>query len=428
METSQLPRVVIVGAGFAGLTAARKLRRAAVHLTVIDRQNHHLFQPLLYQVATAGLAPNEIANPIRAIIGRDENVDVMMGAVTDFSLPSREVILGDRRVPYDYLIIATGVQTSYFGQKEWSRHTVGLKTIDDALRIRREILLAYEKAEVEQDPARRSALLTTVVVGGGPTGVEMAGAIAELAKNIMEPEFRRLQAKESRIILVEAADRLLTMYPPKLSAKALRQLEELGVEVRVGQMVEDIAAGKITFGGETLAAANVIWAAGIEGTSLIDKLKAPQDRGRRIKVNADLTLPGDSRVFVLGDCVSLVDPKGQRVPGVAPAAMQMGGYAAKHIARRVRTGDPELSLPPFIYRDKGSMATIGRARAVAMIGRYQFSGFPAWVLWLFIHLLFLVGFHNKVFVLLDWIYNYLNYRRGARLIVLPEEEKPSTAE
>lgn len=420
MTNSSLPHVVIIGAGFGGLNCAQKLMRKPVRITIIDRQNHHLFQPLLYQVATAGLAAPEIAYPIRNIFRRRKNVSVLLGNVLDVDTQDNKVILREREISFDYLVIATGGKTTYFGHAEWKKHAPGLKTMDDAMAIRHQVLLAYERAEAESDPRRREELLTTVVVGGGPTGVEMAGALAELGKRILPPDFRQFDGRSTRILLVEAAPRVLTPYHESLSAKARRQLESLGVEVFTGTPVKDIREGQITFGDHTVRAANIIWGGGIEGTSLNRQLGVPLNKAGRLKVEPDLTLPGHPRIFGLGDAIALTDSRGVQVPGVAPAAMQMGKYVARRIAAEVAGKNPDSKS--FAYWDKGMMATIGRARAVAQVGRFRLSGFPAWLAWLFIHLLFLVGAHNKVFVFLDWIYNYLNFRRGARLIVRPDSE------
>lgn len=423
---SKLPHVVVLGAGFGGITCAQKLLSAKVRVTLIDRQNHHLFQPLLYQVATAGLAPSEIAYPVRNLFGRKKNIRVLMGTALGFDFDRKEVLLRDRKIGYDYLVIAVGGKTSYFGNDHWGKHAWGLKTIKDALSIRHRLLLSYERAENEKDSALRRKYLTTVVVGGGPTGVEMAGAVAELSKRVLAPDYSFAGNNEGKIILVEAAPRILPMFHPSLSAKAQKQLESLGVEVRVNEPVKDIREGEVVLGNEVLTAENIVWGAGVEGTSLSRSIPAPQDRAGRLLLAPDLRLPDHPEVYALGDVVALKDARDKIVPGVAPAAMQMGKYIARDIRYRL-AGNPRAGKG-FVYLDKGLMATVGRGRAIAEVGRLRISGFFAWLAWLFVHLLFLVGAHNKVFVVMDWIYNYISFGRGARLIIRPHSEADPTVE
>ena len=415
MQTSDsLPRIVVLGAGFAGLTFCQKFPRNLARVTIIDRQNHHLFQPLLYQVATATLSGPDIAQPIRSILSDHPDIEVRMSEVQSIDLKAKKVILAKGEVAYDYLVIGLGGVTSYFGRPDWAQFAPGLKSLDEALALRRETLLAYERAETEADPAARDALLTTVVVGGGPTGVEMAGALAELARTVIDEDFRHIDPKKTRVLLVEAGPRLLPMFPEALSASAKLQLEKLGVEVLVASMVKDIRKGEVELPTQTIRSANIIWAAGVAANPLTRSLGIEIDRGGRIKVQPDLSLPGYPEVLAVGDVVSLVDVNGVTVPGVAPAALQMGGYAAKLIAKELKDG--KGARAPFAYHDKGSLATIGRSSGIAKIGKLQFSGFFAWFAWLIVHLLFLVGFRSKVSVLTHWVYNYFTYKRGTRLV------------
>ena len=425
-QTERLPRIVVVGAGFAGLTFARKFPSSLAMVTVVDRQNHHLFQPLLYQVATAGLSAVDIAQPVRTIVRRKKNLEVLMAEVNGIDLVARKVrvrggvsrYIVDEELSYDYLVLAAGGRASYFGNDHWEKVAPGLKSLDDALRIRRQILLAFERAEIEPDEQRRQELMTIVVVGGGPTGVELAGTFAELARTVLVRDFDRIDPKRAKVILVEGGDRVLKSFPEDLSASAQRQLEKLGVEVRTNTRVQDIRPGEVELpGGEVLRAANVIWGAGVAATPLTAMLGVETDRGGHVKVLPDLSLPGHPEVFALGDMVSLVDKNGVMVPGVSPAAIQMGEHAVKLIARELREkrrGWAEREA--FAYWDKGSMATIGRSKAVAQLGKWHFSGFPAWLAWLFVHLVFLVGFRNRLSVFFQWVYSYLTYKRGARII------------
>jgi NADH dehydrogenase len=406
------PRVVIVGAGFGGLYAAHTLGKAPIDVTLIDRRNYHLFQPLLYQVATAGLSPADIAYPIRSIFRRHPNIDVMLGKVTGVDLDSRNVIVGDRRVPYDQLVIATGARHAYFGHDEWEAYAPGLKKIEDATEIRRRVLLAFERAEEAEDDAARRRLLTFVIVGGGPTGVEMAGAVAELAHKALGRDFRHIDPKSARIVLVEAAPRVLLSFPESLSETARSSLERLGVEVRLGKAVTACDATGVMVGDERIDSETLIWAAGVAASPAARWLGAEKDRAGRVKVNRDLTLPGRPEVFVIGDTAAAVDERGKPYPGVAPVAKQQGAYVARTILARLR-GEP---AEPFRYRDYGNLATIGRKSAVVDFGWLRLSGFLAWLLWGIVHISFLIGFRNRLVVLLEWMWAYLTFQRGARLI------------
>ena len=413
VRTSSPPRVVIVGGGFGGLYAAQALRTAPVEITVVDRFNHHVFQPLLYQVATAGLSPGEIASPIRTVLRRQQNARVILGEVTGIDVTARTVLLDDGGIPYDFLILASGARHAYFSHPEWEPLAPGLKTLEDALEIRRQVLLAFERAERETDPARRGASLTFVVVGGGPTGVELAGAIAEIACKAMARDFRAIDPRKSRVILLEAGPRLLPAFPEELSAKARRSLERICVEVRTGAPVTHIEPGAVLIGQERLPAAVVLWAAGIAPSPLGRSLGAPADRAGRVRVNPDLTIPGHPEVFVVGDLAACVDAAGRPLPGLAPVAIQQGRHAARNIRRACR-GE---RLQAFRYRGRGMLATIGRAQAVASFGRLRVSGFLAWWLWLTVHIFWLIGFRNRFVVLVDWAVAYLTWQHSARLIL-----------
>jgi NADH dehydrogenase len=407
------PMVVIVGAGFGGLAAAKALAGAPVDVTVIDRHNYHLFQPLLYQVATAGLSPSDVAQPIRGIIGRQPNTTVMLARVTAIDVGSRAVICGARRVPYDTLILATGARHAYFGKDEWEKHAPGLKKIEDATAIRRRVLLAFEEAEQEVDSAARRRLLNFVIIGGGPTGVELAGAIAELARRALARDFMHIDPRDARIVLVEGNERVLMQFPPALSAKARRQLETLGVEVRTGRPVELVDADGAVIAGERISAATVIWAAGVAASPAARWLGAERDRAGRVIVRPDLTVPGHPEIFVIGDTAHVPGPGGKPLPGVAPVAKQQG----RHVARTILARLAGRSAPSeFRYVDYGNLATIGRKAAVADFGRVRLSGFPAWLLWSVAHVWFLVGFRSRLLVALNWIWAYLTFQRGARLI------------
>jgi NADH dehydrogenase len=409
--SARVPHVVIVGGGFGGLAAARALRRAPVRVTLIDRRNHHLFQPLLYQVATAGLSPGDIAYPIRSVLRRQKNARVLLGDVTRIDRSARAVTFDGGVLPYDYLIIATGATHSYFGHDDWAGDAPGLKTVEDAVEIRRRILLAYEAAERESDPELQREWLTFVVVGAGPTGVELAGVLAEIANHTLVRDFRAIDPSMARVILVEGLDRVLVTYPTKLSERAKEQLERLGVEVRLGERVTAIDERGVLAGGERIASRTVLWAAGVQASPLALTLDSELDQAGRVRVSPELTVSGDDRVFVIGDLASL-EQDGRPLPGVAPAAIQGG----KHAARTIRADLRGAPRPRFRYRDKGSLATIGRAAAVASIGRLEFSGFFAWVAWWAVHLFFLIGFRNRILVMFGWIWSYLTFQRGARLI------------
>jgi NADH:ubiquinone reductase (H+-translocating) len=415
-------RVVIVGGGFGGLYVAKNLRRVPVPVTLVDRRNFHLFQPLLYQVATGQLSPANIAAPLRAVLKRQQNADVLLAEVRDVDVVNRKIILADGEVGYDTLIVAAGARHHYFNHPEWEKLAPGLKTIEDATDIRRRILFAFEAAERETDAQRRQAWLTFVIVGGGPTGLELAGAIGELAKHTLRGNFRHIDPASARIVLVEGTDRVLPPYPPKLSAKAAAQLERLGPKVRTGAMVVEVQPDAVTLKtGETterVPTRTVLWAAGVQGSPLGAALAKATgvklDRAGRVIVGPDLTLPGHPEIFVIGDMAACTDPAGKPLPGVAPVAMQQGRYVAGLIARRL-SGDTAAPAP-FRYHDKGSMATIGRAAAVADLGWVWLSGFLAWAAWLLIHLIFLIEFQNRLLVLMQWAWNYWTRSRSARLI------------
>ena len=410
------PRVVIIGAGFGGLSAAKALADKPFDVTVIDRHNYHLFQPLLYQVATAALSPAEIAAPIRHILNRAQNINVMLGQVSGIDTAAHEVLAEGRRVPYDSLVIATGAQHAYFGHDEWGAHAPGLKTVDDATYIRRRVLLAFEKAESEPDPAERARLLNFIIVGGGPTGVEMAGAIAELSKRALAEDFRAIDPRAARIILVEAAPRLLTPFDPKLSEEAKKSLEGLGVEVRLGAPVTALDSAGVTIGqGEAtqrIEARTVIWGAGVMASPAGAWLNAETDRVGRVKVSPDLSVPGHPDVFVIGDTALIDDELGNPLPGVAPVAKQQGNYVAALLVAR----QAGKTIAPFRYRDLGSLATIGRKRAVVQMGRFRLSGFLAWLLWCVAHIYYLIGFRNRFVVAISWLWSYVTFQRATRLI------------
>jgi len=428
-------RVVVVGAGFGGLNAARALGKAALQITVIDRKNFHTFQPLLYQVATAGLSPGEIAAPVRSILRSHKNVEVLMAEVTGFDLERRIVQTPDAEIPYDYLIIAAGATHSYFGHEDWEPLAPGLKTIEDALEIRRRVLLAFELAERQAAAGESELPLNFVVVGGGPTGVELAGTLAEISRHALAHEFRSIDPRRTHILLIEGGPRVLPTYPEDLSRSAEEQLRGLGVEVRTSAMVTLVEPGAVDIGETRLPATVVLWAAGVAASPLGKKLGAPVDRAGRVPVQADLSLPGHPEVFVIGDLAAAKDEQGKMLPGVAPVAIQEGKFVAKLIreeverlggnrnpegaaplSRSVRQGGGFDSRPAFHYWDKGSLATIGRAAAVAQFGKIHISGFIAWLSWLFVHILFLIGFRNRLLVFIQWAWSYVTYERGARLI------------
>jgi NADH dehydrogenase len=409
-----MQRVVIVGAGFGGLKAAKKLKRAPVQVTVIDRSNHHLFQPLLYQVATAGLGATDIAAPIRSVVSHQKNTEVLMDEVTGVDVAGRHVVTRQRSIPYDYLILATGARHSYFGHDEWENFAPGLKSIADARRIREKILLSFESAEVESEERVRRALLNFVIVGGGPTGVELAGSIAELAHVALASDFRHINPQATRVILVEAGPRILAGFPDDLAAKASRALANLGVEVRVNARVESISAEGAVISGQLLEARTVIWAAGVKASPAGQWLKAEVDQAGRVKVGADLTVPGHPEIFVIGDTASVLGEGGKPLPGQAPVALQQGTYVASVIATRAKGS--KTPPPPFHYLDKGNLATIGRSSAIAEMGRIHLSGFLAWCAWLLVHIYYLIGFRNRVVVMIEWAWAYFTFQRGARLI------------
>jgi NADH:ubiquinone reductase (H+-translocating) len=412
MDHKTTPRVVVVGAGFGGLTAARELAKLPVQVTVIDRTNHHTFQPLLYQVATAGISPGEIAAPIRWILRGRPNVEVLMEEVQDFDVANNMVITSVQKISYDYLLVASGATHAYFGHDEWEPYAPGLKTIEDALEIRRRVLLAFELAERRAMETGHQTALNFVIVGGGPTGVELAGTISEVTRHALAHEFHKIDPTMAHIILVEGGPRVLPSYAPDLSRSAEEQLRGLGVEVHTNAMVTDVKPGAVFMGQTKLTAAVILWAAGVAASPLGKKLGGPIDRAGRVLVNPDLTLPGHSNVFVIGDLAFLKDEAGKPLPGVAPVAMQEGKYIAHAIASDLR----HEARKPFHYFDKGSLATIGRAAAVAQFGKVHISGFLAWLSWLFVHIFFLIGFRNRIIVLIQWAWSYFTYERGARLI------------
>ena len=408
---SRRPRVVIVGAGFGGLSAAKQLARAPFDVTIIDRHNYHLFQPLLYQVATAGLSPGDIASPIRGILRRQKNAHVILAKVSGVDTFRKQVIAEGRRIPFDHLIIATGAEHAYFGH-DWSSYAPGLKTIDDATYLRRRILLAFERAEAEPDPDERRSLLNFVVVGGGPTGVEMAGAIAELAKRALASDFRSIDPRCARIILIEAGPRLLAPFDPALSEAARRSLEQLGVEVCLGTGVTDCDCSGVSLGEERLPTRTIIWAAGVKASPAAAWLGVESDRVGRVKVQSDLSVPGHPDIFVIGDAAAVAGADGKPLPGVAPVAKQQGWYVANLLMARAEG----RSLPPFHYRDFGAMATIGRKQAVAQLAALKITGLTAWLLWCVAHIYFLIGFRNRLAVATNWGWNYVTFQRGTRLI------------
>jgi NADH dehydrogenase len=416
------PRIVIIGGGFGGLAAAKALRTAVADVTLIDRTNHHVFQPLLYQVATAALAPSDIAAPIRWILRSHRNLDVVLGDVVGIDCAAKIVHLKNEAHPlrFDYLIIAAGSRHAYFGHDDWEPLAPGLKTIEDATEIRRRFLLAYENAELAEDESRRRALMTFVVVGGGPTGVELAGAFPAIAQRALKNDFRKINTADTRVILLEGGDRILPGFPPELSQRAAKDLNDLGVEVRTKSIVTKIEDDAVYVGSEKIDACTTFWAAGNAASPLGKMLGAPVDRAGRVKVERDLSVPGCKDVFVVGD-LAYFEQDGRLVPGVAPAAMQQGRHAARNIRKRLR-GD---ETKPFHYFNKGDLATIGRSRAIADFGFLQIVGFPAWWLWLFLHIMYLVGFRNRLSVMLQWAYAYITYGRGVRLITSPHVDPES---
>jgi NADH dehydrogenase len=414
-------RVVVVGGGFAGLRAARALARLQVQVTLVDRRNFHLFQPLLYQVATGALSPANIAAPIRSLLKREKNVRVLLGEATDLDAGRRVLFLSDGELAYDTLVVAAGVRHHYFGNEKWEALAPGLKTLEDAMEIRRRILLAFETAEREGDPVRRRALLTFVIVGGGPTGVELAGALAEIARHTLRGDFRAIDSSEARVFLLEAGERILPAYTPELAAKAVLALTRIGVEVRTTALVTGLSDGSVRFrhgdADETLPARTVLWAAGVKGSPLGATLAAAAgamlDRAGRVLVEPDLSLKSHPEVFVIGDLAALSDERGHPLPGVAQVAMQQGRYVARVVRARLSGASPP---PPFRYFDAGSMATIGRRAAVADLRIVRMSGTLAWLAWLFLHLMYIVQFANRLLVLIQWAWSYVTWNRSARLI------------
>lgn len=414
MENSPSPRphVVIVGAGFGGLEAAKKLGREEVRVTVIDRTNHHLFQPLLYEVATAALSPADIAAPIRGILNRFANTEVILAEVKSVNVAAKTVNIGDREIAYDYLILATGARHSYFGHDEWEKLAPGLKSLEDAVEIRRRLLLAFEYAEKIQDEAAKAAAMTFVVIGGGPTGVEMAGAIAEIARYTLAKDFRHIDPSHSRVVLVEGDQRVLSGFPEDLSISAMKQLKELGVEVRTGVHAKNLTDAGLEVGDEFIPCRLKIWAAGNAASFVGKTMGVPVDKAGRVIVNEDLTIPDHREVQVIGDVANFSHQGGKLLPGVSPVAMQEGRHAARNILAMIDGLQPRR----FRYWDKGSMATIGRNKAVADLNFIHLSGLPAWIVWLFIHIIFLVGFRSRIAVLIQWAWSYISFNKGARLI------------
>ncbi|MES2669863.1 MAG: NAD(P)/FAD-dependent oxidoreductase [Pseudomonadota bacterium] len=414
-----VPHVVVVGGGFGGLWAARALRDAPVRITLVDRGNHHLFQPLLYQVATAGLSAPNIAAPLRHILRKQKNVTVLLGEVDNVAPDAKQVRLADgRTLDYDHLLLASGATHAYFGHDDWAAHAPGLKTLDDALEIRRRILTAFERAEAEDDDAKREAWLTFAIVGGGPTGVELAGTLAEIARHTLHGEFRRVDPRKARVLLLEAGPRVLSSFPESLSEKARTQLQKLGVEVRTGVPVAAIDGEGVQLGEERIAAHTVLWAAGVAASPLARDLGVPLDRAGRVIVQPDLSVPGYPEIFIAGDLASL-QYAGKPVPGVAPAAKQMGRHVAQAIRARLQGRAPS----PFRYRDFGNLATIGRMAAVVDLHGFKFSGLLAWWFWLAAHVFFLIGFRNRMVVMIDWAQAYWSYQRSARIILGADRER-----
>ncbi|HTF42790.1 MAG TPA: NAD(P)/FAD-dependent oxidoreductase [Terriglobales bacterium] len=412
MANKTMPRVLIVGAGFGGLQAAQRLARYPVRITLVDQRNYHTFQPLLYQVATAGLSPGEIAAPVRQILRSQDNIEVLLGEVLGFDLENRIAKLAELEIAYDYLIVAAGASHAYFGHDEWEPMAPGLKTIEDALEIRRRVLLAFELAERHAASGEGQIQMDFVVVGGGPTGVELAGTLAEISRHALAHEFRSIDPRHSRIVLVEGGPRVLPAYAEDLSRSAEKQLQRLGVEVRTSTLVTGVEPSAVLIGDTRLPAAVILWAAGVAASPLGKSLGVPLDRAGRVLVNPDLSIPGHREVFVVGDLAALRDRSGKLLPGVAPVALQEGAATARNIGREVQGKARE----DFHYLDKGSLATIGRAAAVAQIGKIHISGFVAWLAWLFVHIFFLIGFRNRVLVMIQWAWSYITYERGARLI------------
>jgi NADH dehydrogenase len=418
-ESDHRPRVVIVGAGFGGLSAAKKLANANVRVTLVDRRNHHLFQPLLYQVATAGLSPGQIATPIRTVLRRQKNAEVLLGTVTGVDKDKREVEIDGRRINYDYLVLATGARHSYFGRDDWEPFAPGLKSLEDATELRKRILLAFERAELETDPVEQKRLLTFVVIGAGPTGVEMAGAIAELAHRALASDFRKIDPSSARVVLVEAGPRTLAAFPEQLSTYTRKALTCLGVEVMTDTKVTGIDRQGVMLGDKTIASACVIWAAGVASSPVAKWLGVEPDRAGRTPVGADLTIVGHPEIFVIGDCALATDRQGKPLPGLAPVAKQQGEYVGRVIAQ-ITKGRGNRG-PAFRYKDFGAMATVGRKIAIADFGAVKLRGFAGWLTWCLAHVYFLIGFRNRLSVAMDWAWSYLTFERGTRLITGPIE-------
>ena len=410
------PHVVIIGGGFGGMTVARALRKTLASVTLIDRRNHHLFQPLLYQVATAGLSPADIAAPIRAVLRNQKNTEVLMEEVVAIHTQEKRVIMKGRSLDYDYLVIATGARYNYFGHEEWKSFAPGLKSINDATQIRRRILLAFESAEMESDPEKKKALLTFVLVGAGPTGVEMAGSISELAHYALKSDFRHLDPASARVVLIEAGPRILASFSESLAQKAAKKLRSLGVEILTQTRVQQLDADGVEISNHRIQSKTAIWCAGVVASPAGDWLKAEVDRAGRVKVSADLSVPGHPEIFVIGDTAAVVQD-GQPLPGVAPVAMQQGRYVASVIRKKIK--DPLVStVKPFHYQNKGNLATVGRSFAIAEFAGFRISGLIAWWIWVFVHIYYLINFRNRVLVMIQWAWSYFTFQRGARLITM----------
>ncbi len=422
---SSLPKVIIVGGGFGGLKAAKAFAKAPLQVTVIDRSNHHLFQPLLYQVATAGLSPADIATPIRSVLRDQKNTDVLMAEVTGIDVDRREVAAVDSRLSYDYLILATGARHGYFGHEAWENYAPGIKTIPDAIAIRQKVLLAFEAAERQSDPANQEVLLTFVIVGGGPTGVEMAGAIAELAHRALAADFHHIDPRQTQVILLEAGSNILATFPPDLADKARRELERLGVDVRTGSRVEEVRRDGVQVNGKWIFSPTIMWAAGVVASPAGKWLGAETDRAGRVIVTPFLSVPNHPEIFVIGDAACVSGPTGKPLPGVAPVAMQQGRYVADYIIRQV---EGEKSFDPFQYRNKGNLATVGRRFAIADLGKIKLSGNTAWLAWIAVHIYYLIGFRNRIMVMIQWAWAYITFQRGARLITDMAREEPVVGE
>ncbi len=411
--SSSMPHVVIIGAGFGGLKAAKELGKAPVHLTVIDRDNYHLFQPMLYQVATAGLSPDDISMSIRQILRKQRNTEVCLAEVTDIDMQGQKVITADKSIPFDYLIVATGATSNYFGHEDWQQYAPGLKTLDDGMKLRDKFLLAFEEAEKETDPEKRKTLLTFVLVGGGPTGVELAGALADLSHESLSGNFRNIRPSSARIILVEGESRIMPTFPVSLTRKASQHLKSMGVEIRTGVHVKAVDDNSVMIGDEHVSTKNVIWTAGVKASPAGKWLNAEVDHDGRVKVQRDLTIPGHPNIFVIGD-TAIVTQKGKHLPGLAPVAMQEASYVAAYIMDRIAGKEHSR---PFYYFNKGTLATVGRSFAVVDIGIIRFTGLLAWFTWLLVHLLFLIGFRNRLLVLLQYAWVYFTFQKGSRVIL-----------